>query len=682
MIRIGAYISDLQLSKSVERFLADYFDNPEDYQWVDLSESEAVSAPQSPEPLGLLIVEHTPSLNLQSLLLKHPSSASILLAPADAEVLAPELVTDLCSVPVDKNTFLQKLEYILNEGKSVSPRFLYRATTRLPIELGKIARLTHLSETGLIFESKHQLQSGTSGSITAPSLSSQSRLHFKVVESIPNIDFQMGLAKTISVKKNAVHVSFFGLKQADLKEIRSLLFSLRPDYQKELQIERSTQDDPHSATDIRLTLLSPRSDLETRLQSTLDGLTTLNCTRFPNLSSFKRHLFRTHSPTQASDSAANTIPSDPDPLTFVGPLTQEDLEPALPASAIAFVYTEGEDDLKDIELVGPKVKTLNRIFGRPIEDWQRGLEPLLAGLSEASQEAFYESLDITKNMSGKKLTRIELPFRLSALRHLHIELSIESLRVVSDPESGATQASFRIAISEVDPHQNKHFEKQRKTELKPSDLGENENESNNRVDGVVIDASLLRGDPETRVKSVTEWLTANRVENRFGRLPPIVVVEAIEGLDRAEQYRNTAVTQFFYSFSDRRFEAESFLALSNPSLWIARLIRIHPVEIPESVSGLLRQVTLLRPSLALGLSEVSIVISEKKPLLKGTRLKVGLTTDAGQPLYLWARVRRAELNSEGRFENELIFEMPTDEFQRWARSYLREQYAKEKSKGA
>ncbi len=146
------------------------------------------------------------------------------------DVLHP-LLDDLIYIPLDRLVFLQKTQIILGLPKRVKPKYLFNQEVKQEIEISKISKMDRLSDVGLAIRNPIPLRKGLPGHfyINLPGDKNRLEIRAKVFRSEPHPDFP---------GQFLVYFTFFGLNKTDLSKIRQTL-SKAPRYQSLYSDDRS-----------------------------------------------------------------------------------------------------------------------------------------------------------------------------------------------------------------------------------------------------------------------------------------------------------------------------------------------------------------------------------------------------------------------------------------------------------
>jgi len=146
------------------------------------------------------------------------------------DVIHPAL-DDLIYLPMDRLVFLQKMEILLSLPKTIRPRFLFNQEVNHEIEISKITKLDRLSDVGLAIRNPIPLKRGLPGHfyLTLPGEKTRLELRGKVFRSEPHPEFP---------GQYLVYFTYFGLAKTDLSMIRRAL-SKAPRYQSLYTDDRS-----------------------------------------------------------------------------------------------------------------------------------------------------------------------------------------------------------------------------------------------------------------------------------------------------------------------------------------------------------------------------------------------------------------------------------------------------------
>lgn len=146
------------------------------------------------------------------------------------DVMHP-LLDDLIYQPIDRLVFLQKIDIFLTLPKKVTPRFLFNQEVNQGIEISKISKIDRLSDVGLAIRNPVPLQKGLPGHfyIQLPGEKTRLEVRAKVFKSEPHPEYP-GLF--------LVYFSYFGINKAALTQIRRAL-SKAPNYKSIIKDDRN-----------------------------------------------------------------------------------------------------------------------------------------------------------------------------------------------------------------------------------------------------------------------------------------------------------------------------------------------------------------------------------------------------------------------------------------------------------
>jgi hypothetical protein len=130
--------------------------------------------------------------------------------------LVHPLLDDIIFLPMDRLIFLQKTEILLALPKRAAPRFLFNQEVQQQIEISKIARVDRLSDVGLAIHNPIALKRGTPGKfyVTFPGEKNQLEIRAKVIRSQPHPEYR---------DQHLVFFSYFGINKNDLLMVRRVL---------------------------------------------------------------------------------------------------------------------------------------------------------------------------------------------------------------------------------------------------------------------------------------------------------------------------------------------------------------------------------------------------------------------------------------------------------------------------
>jgi hypothetical protein len=584
----------------------------------------------------------------------------------------PNLITanDILHVPLDRLLFLQKIELLLAGDQAVTPAYLFQTKIedpRITFELGKQVHITQISETGCTVISPRPIAVGVEGTLSCSLLSEQEgpsrQVEVRVQNSVPYFDSNVANASNRPIDQRPpeyeVHLRFFGLKQNQLKFLRSWLARNIPGGLPE--IKRSDSPPEHR---MRVALITPRIDTQSMLRSALEQLTQIEVTVFSGFKRFKAELLANLSDKKsAAESVSESISA---PIGFLlhhpdfnGPKRPEELITLLPRKLVNIRMRF--DDLF-VESIEPKLSSDESLLGAKLESWERDASQLTKGFSQSDRETFDELLSWVASGSGtdwkNHLAEFTGFFIASASAQGHIKCGMKLI---------APREGIKSPVVEVSIENAEKTTAEETTADAPKD---------HQYEVVLIDASLVQGpslpefEARERIMSLSLACESYSLRNAFGNPTPFVVFNALETLS-AKIFRGTKVRQMIYDFSDRRYHAELFINLSRPELWSSPGLAVQGLQTDASA-------TLLRPTTLVAISEAGFSIVDKIPMKPGANLQIISSLWPERKSPVWARVRRTSEASEGLFQEDFIFLGVDDEIQKSIRNFTRSDYVQKK----
>lgn len=145
------------------------------------------------------------------------------------EVLNP-LLDDLIYLPLDRLVFLQKLQILLTLPKRATPSFLFNQEVNLPIEISKISKIDRFSDVALAIRNPVPLKHGVVGHfyLTLPGEKTGIEMLAKVFRSMPHPEYP---------GQFLVYFTYFALNKNSLSMIRRTL-SKAPQYKSLIDDDR------------------------------------------------------------------------------------------------------------------------------------------------------------------------------------------------------------------------------------------------------------------------------------------------------------------------------------------------------------------------------------------------------------------------------------------------------------
>jgi hypothetical protein len=675
MERIGLVTNDAHLKKELTEWLAEI---PVEFEFVDLGPpgvGELASPPTndsdanaSEKKFRLVIYDAKVNRPLSRLRadLKLEDVPWLAIGTEDHahNPHAPMIngADDLILRPLDRQVLLQKVEYILAAGASVTPSYLFLAKADLPIELAKQVHITHVSEIGCTIQAVRPLARGVEGTLVCKIFGEGAleRVEIRAIASTPIFDSSLA-----SVAGGAgsgggsfeVQLQFFGLKQRQLLNVRRWMATHSPEGHLPTEIKRS-DGEPKSV--LHVALITPQQALGSLLSSSLEQLAKIEIDGFGGFQRYHAALLKRR-PNPAG--ATEPVMADPKFLPwsshFVGPKTHDEAAPLLPRSPMILHLRVPTDVFPGtFEKIAPALKPGESLFSLPSTVWSQDVAPLFKFFSEADRCALEEAIAWTtanSTLTQKPETSLTLEVIVSETKRQRLIFKISQ----SEATTPAKAALLKLQISEAPEVST----------VAPPTLATGQKS----CEAIMVDASLLSLDLKAKLASLSEWLETFDIRNSFGNRPPIIVFNGNEDKIQTTEFRETAVRQLAYEFADRRFQAEMFISLSRPELWTSPQLSV--VGLKADLKAFLG-----RPARASAVSEVSLTVTDRTPLRKGTELLVMSPIWSQAPEGLWARLRAVN-PKEGSYDNEFVFFGVSDLVQKEIRKFARADYIKKKAQG-
>lgn len=583
---------------------------------------------------------------------------------------------DLIITPLDKTVALQKLEYLRAKDQAVTPSFLFQAKVEHDLEIGKISKLTNLSETSCTILSPLPLLPGVAGTLISQSFGQGplSRIEVRSIESEPAfLESPLGIEK-----RYEVNLRFLGLRHEQLMSIRKCLGTDQrakkmPSERNRVEKSKLQKNTPDKNTpdkntpaknmrekekalhDFRVALLSPAPSLRSLLETSLDEVANPIITAVSGLKQFEWALRKAKVTNSNADRAELACEAGlPWHRNFIGPKRPEDSAPALHAESVTVAYLPKEQTILAITPELPPGRTLLRATA---DQWDRDASPLTKPLTADDRDILSETIRYLEELDGPQPTpehsfRFDMSSSCKETIHLKIKRKDEAT-----PTRGAVyEVTLTAEATEHVDHQESAT-----------------NSSTMGFEAVLVDAELLRYDAVAKLKFLDDSLNNHQILNAFGNKPPVVIVNASEQSFDPQILRGTSVTAVAFDFVDRRYHRALFLALSRPELWSSA------PDDPTAFAADIKAV-LVRPSHFAVISEVSLTVIDRAPFKVGTELMLFSTAFPSAQSGIWGRVRATAQHDEGQFANEFIFFGVTDQTQKEIRRLINEDYAKKKAK--
>lgn len=218
------------------------------------------------------------------------------------------LLDDIIYIPLDRLVFLQKMQILLGLPKLVKPSFLFNQEIKLDIEVSKLSRLDRLSDVGLAIRNPFPLKRGLPGHfyLNFPGEKTKLEVRAKVLRSDPHPEYP---------GQYLVYFTYFGISKVALSAIRKAI-SKSPRYMSLLRDDREAfrfkPNDPFLPEDQKRTFGVAIVDLDENLSRGLAATLSKDMDRLKVISesSYSLFLHKYFEPSTASGPAEIPLPTE------------------------------------------------------------------------------------------------------------------------------------------------------------------------------------------------------------------------------------------------------------------------------------------------------------------------------------------------------------------------------------
>lgn len=556
------------------------------------------------------------------------------------EVVQTELVDSLVLKPLDRELFLQNIEFLSAEDPFVEPTFLFTAPTDMSIEVGKEIIVEELAEYGLVIRNPVPIRNGVLAVIHCEALGQggNARVLARVYRSRPH-----------PVRKGEwmVNLLYFGLTGHQLANVRRYVDSeqtmakITKTAAKKLDLDLITPPDRTFA----VIDMNPGS-LDATLELLEGGFKNTFVRGFSSFSRLQADLMSLSSAraTSGGPSVPKLEPNAGQAKAFPGnkiyltirSQTAEllELDPVLPEGQTAFGRTQKEF------LANPN------LWFTCIENEDKGQIVELIGAAErgVKAQAFVRMKDVTGQISFMEVGGF----------------------FAKSGENGSSPI-IRLDLTQIS----------RETYLQKITGESASSESGNPVgfkfDAVFVDVSLISPTPEAWLAT---FISSLRKANLLGpdEEPPKIIVLADDTKWMApEAFRDAGYSGYCFKPHDRRHLLLTMQALIPDLKWHRELDNVPSVKV-EMTAKLAKEVKLIE------MGEYGLAIEQKAPLRQGVLMKFfsPLFGERGGE-WVTARCRYSVVNeaSETHQSRFIFFGVSDDVFKR-IRRWIREDYVAKK----
>ena len=570
--------------------------------------------------------------------------------------LRHESLDDLIIKPLDRELFLQKIEFLVADKPNVKPSFLFRQKTEMPIEAGKDAVVDELSEFTLAVRNPRALVNGLFLAVHSEIFGDgeEARLLARVFESVRH---------PVLEGEFLVRASFFGISAPQLGRVRK--------YVRAHQVTIRTKP----VVSVIEQLAEKNRVLKSIAPQDFKKVAVIDMNRetladFESI--FSSHFLNVRLSTFASYSRflgelAKLNPVDPKPTPVALTAQPDDLDsPASPDGKTAPAFPFGKQlsiiiDSENNQLIrfDPNLNQESLVLGRSVGEWlsrpSLWFNAIIADDREIMNEYVAYLLSGAHGHAFLRMTAVN-----AAVHYFDIKGKIEQ---EATPEA-ARQLRFELREIPEEAWQLAGAEPQ--SARNPSDF---------RFDAIYINGAALRSDLASWLIGLRELLHKTGVSKPEEPLPAIFLLCDEKSKLKPDNYRHSEVVQFIHKPLDRKYLADTAACLIKG---IKRQAKAEssgtiPVELP---------VRLAKDVIMDELAEYGLTILQKSPLRRATYMRFFCPVFGTNSQGVVGRCAASVLVGQGdkaAYQCHFIFFGVTDELFRRIRTWIRDEYVHTKT---
>jgi hypothetical protein len=554
-------------------------------------------------------------------------------------------IDDVVIKPLDRSVFLQKVEILTADDPAVSPTFLYRQQTSMPIEIGKDAVIEEISEFSASLRNPAPLSNGVFASMHSSVFGQGdfSRVIGRVHKSEPHPAHEGSYL---------VHFGLFGLRTDQITALKKYVRDRQPPHRHKPPQPNLSDQDPAVPFN-RVAVIDMNADVFSEIQSTLkDNFVGVTATHYLSYARLLAALKTFYPQTTAASDASAAAP-DPSLPPSAPPDDTHGLlawDVAGPLNILALSTTE---ELLRIENA---MSVDDKIFGRDRAQWGERGKDFFSRLDKQDANELREMFDYAA--SGGR-GRAYMKMQDGENRLFYIEANA-TLAKSTDGDEGA---QIRVELKQIDKdvyvkHAAEHTERQ----LKPTDL---------LFDAIYIDVNLIRGDMKPWFDGLHESYMKAGIVAPGAPMPKIILLADEKSKNQPEDYRLKMISDYLFKPLDRKsLTYKSKLAVNE-------FIPRKEPEIPPFVRSTI-QAKLAKDAVMEEISEYGLSIAHPTAFRRGAMMRFFSPLLGGGVDGVLGRCTHCELKEDKNYLCHFMFFGTPDEILKRIRTWIREDYVNRK----
>ncbi|MBK7891678.1 MAG: hypothetical protein IPJ84_12820 [Bdellovibrionales bacterium] len=561
-----------------------------------------------------------------------------------------DLIDDMVIKPLDQQLFMQKVELLLAEKADIAPSFLFRAQTKMPVEIGKDAVIDEISDFAISVRNPTSLSTGIFAQIHADVFGegyTGGRVLGRVYASVRHPQFE---------NQWLIRFSLFGISNLQLGELRRFLRARAiPGRARPPAAKAKKEKLPPK---YRVAVIDLDRDELSLLQTTVEeNFDRTAAVAFPSYTRFLAGLIK------LSESQIATIGTHDEPIADDSPLEPEHIEEAFPFDFIRMIVDAPELTVKRFE---PPLLGGIPFLGWTQAEWMSKGKGWLDIVPKADADDCSEFLTYTQG-GGQAITGIRLIHKNGLI--LYAELKGRLQTVTSNESAGSTEKRSELVLEFRPIDKTTWMELNRMAHR-------GQTAEAYRFDAIIIDGSLIRTDCDTWLGSLHQAMVKARVIEHGEPLPRILVLGEEDSRVSPALFAHRGISDFIFKPLDRKLLTDKLATC------VPELSRSMPLDGPQFMPCEL-PAQLCKTAEMEELSEFGLTINHPTPFRPRTFMRFFSPLFGEQSGGVIGRcvISKAITGDTPKFSCQFIFFGASAELHQRIRNWIREDYVNRKDVG-
>ncbi len=458
-----------------------------------------------------------------------------------------ELIDDMVIKPLDQQLLMQKVEFLLAEKADIAPSYLFRAQTKMPVEIGKDAVIDEISDFAISIRNPAALSTGVFAQIHATVFGNGNeggRVLGRVYASVRHPQFE---------NQWLIRFSLFGISNAQLGELRRYLRT------------RATPNRARPpAAKVKKEKLPPKYRIAV-IDMDRDELSLLQTTVEENFDRTATSIFPSYTRFLVELAKLSEAQPTPDPLQgVISEDADQDIaaEDAFPFHSIRLILDASELAVKRLE---PPLLGDVPFLGWTHTEWLSKGRHWLEVIHQLDAEDCTEFLTYTQG-GGRAITGIRLLHKNGLV--LFVELKGHLQASADDDGNDANDAKNELVL------ELRRIDKATWMELNRL-VARGQTAEAYHFDAIIIEGSLIRSDCDTWLASLHQAMVRAGAIEQDEPLPRIFILGEEESQISPQLFAHRGVSDFIYKPLDRKLLTDKLATC------VPQLSRTLPLDGPQ-----------------------------------------------------------------------------------------------------